>query len=243
MKPRVSTTIKPVISHLRRLLNHAKEIPRQLVTGMCVFSQLGLGFLSAAPAYAAATAPSSPSPATPAAEAAPKVTVNRTVPKVEPPRSGLEFSAQPSVEEIFRARIFQEPLVPIGGEPPASEDAALAAALRGYAKRANQDDFSSLTDFLAKYPKSPWRAALLTDLGLEYYNTAHYSLTMKAWSDAWLLAKDADDARSKAIADRTVGELACMYARLGRMKPAPHLQTLWPRATIRRASSGPTQFN
>src|SRR5262249_55154866 len=67
------------------------------------------------------------------------------------------------------------------------------------------------------YPKSPWRAALLTDLGLEYYNTAHYSLALEAWNRAWLLAKDATDQKGKAIGDRACGELACMYARLGRM--------------------------
>jgi hypothetical protein len=91
------------------------------------------------------------------------------------------------------------------------------AALLGYAKRSGPDDFSSLTGFLEKHPRSPWRAALLTDLGLEYYNTAHYSLALEAWEKAWPLAKDATDLKGKAIADRAAGELAYMYARLGRM--------------------------
>jgi YD repeat-containing protein len=152
-----------------------------------------------------------------AAENAGRVLPNRTVPKVQPPKTGLEFSANPTAQEIFRARVFEEPLVPIGGEPGVEENAALAAALLGYAKRSGPDDFSSLTGFLDKQPKSAWRAALLTDLGLEYYNTAHYSLALDAWAKAWGLAKDADDLRGKAIADRAVGELAYMYARLGRM--------------------------
>src|SRR5262245_30269164 len=98
------------------------------------------------------------------------VTPNRTLPKVEPPKETLEFSATPTVQEIFRARLFEEPLVPIGGEPSADENAALAIALLGYAKRNGPDDFSSLTGFLEMHPKSRWRAALLTDLGFEYYN-------------------------------------------------------------------------
>ena len=149
---------------------------------------------------------------------------NRTLPKVAPPKTGLEFSAKPTVQEIFRARIFEEPLVPIGGEPTADENAALAAALLGYAKRSGPDDFSSLTGFLEKHPQSPWRAALLTCLGLEYYNTAHYSLALDAWEKAWPLAKDATDGKGKAIADRAVGELAYIYARLGRMT---ELEALW----------------
>jgi RHS repeat-associated protein len=145
------------------------------------------------------------------------VAVNRTVPKVAPPKTALEFSASPTPAEICRARVFEEPLVPIGGEPTAAENAALAAALLGYARRSGPDDFSSLTGFLESHPASPWRAALLTDLGLEYYNTAHYSLALDAWKKAWAHARDAKDAKGKAIADRAAGELAYMYARLGRM--------------------------
>src|SRR5262249_27216780 len=105
-----------------------------------------------------------------------------------------------------------------GGEPSAEENAALAAALVGYAKRSGPDDFSSLTRFLEKHPKSPWRAALLTGLGLEYYYTAHYSKALESWEQAWKLAKGATDARGKAIGDRAAGELARMYARLGRVQ-------------------------
>ncbi len=94
-----------------------------------------------------------------------KVTVNRTVPKVTPPKSGLEFSAHPTTQEISRARVFEEPLMPIGGEPSAEENADLAGALLSYANRSGPDDFASLTGFLHKHPQSPWRAAVLTGLG------------------------------------------------------------------------------
>jgi hypothetical protein len=58
----------------------------------------------------------------------PQVTVNRTVPTVTAPPSEPQFSATPTVDEIFRARIFGEPLVPMG-EPSADENRALAQAL------------------------------------------------------------------------------------------------------------------
>jgi len=145
------------------------------------------------------------------------VKVNRSVPQVQPPKTTLEFSANPTSQEIFRARVFEEPLVPIGGEPSAQENGSLAAALQKYARRGSPDDFASLTGFLENHPESPWCAALLTDLGLEYYNTAHYSLALEAWEKAWPLAKDARDLKGKAIADRAVGELTSLYARLGRM--------------------------
>src|SRR5580765_5046069 len=60
----------------------------------------------------------------------------------------LALSSNPTTEELYRARVFDEPLVPVGGAPTAEENAALAAALVGYAQRSGPDDFSSLTRFL-----------------------------------------------------------------------------------------------
>jgi hypothetical protein len=42
---------------------------------------------------------------------------NRTVPAVAPPPKGMEFPANPTTQDIFRARVFEERLVPIGAEP------------------------------------------------------------------------------------------------------------------------------
>jgi hypothetical protein len=126
-------------------------------------------------------------------------------------------SENPSTEDFLRARVFEEPLVPIGGSPTVEENRQLAAALNSYARRKSADDFSSLTRFLERHPNSPWNAALLLDLGIDYYNTAHYSQVLEVWSRAWALSKNAAEARAKAIGDRAAGELAYMYSRLGRM--------------------------
>jgi RHS repeat-associated protein len=145
------------------------------------------------------------------------VHVNRTVPNVAPPMTVLEFSANPAEDEFFRARVFAEPLVPIGGRPTAAENADLAAALLSYAKRSGPDDFASLTTFLDQHPQSPWAASVLTGLGIEYYNTAHYSLALDAWTKVLPLGKGVRDARGKALCERAFAELAYLDARLGRM--------------------------
>jgi RHS repeat-associated protein len=145
------------------------------------------------------------------------------------------FSPNPTLQDIFLTPLFEEPLVPIGADPTPAETAALAAALEGYAKRSSPDDFSSLTGFLETYPDSHWNASLLTNLGLEYFNTGHYSKTLEVWSQAWQLAGAATDLKGKAVADRAVGELAYMYARLGRMT---ELDTLL-KSIEDRAFSGP----
>ena len=145
------------------------------------------------------------------------------------------FSPNPTPQDIFLARLFEEPLVPVGADPTPAETAALAAALQGYAKRSGPDDFSSLTGFLEIYPKSPWNVALLTNLGLEYYHTGHYSKTLEVWGQAWELGRAATDLKGKAIVDRAVGELAYMHARLGQMTELDALL----KSVEGRAFSGP----
>ena len=122
------------------------------------------------------------------------------------------FSSNPTPQDIFMTQLFEVPLVPIGADPTPEENAALAAALVGYSQRSGPDDFSHLTGFLEAYPESPWNAALLTDLGLEYYNTGHYSKVVETWTRAWQLARAATDLKGKALADYAVGELAYMHA-------------------------------
>jgi RHS repeat-associated protein len=129
----------------------------------------------------------------------------------------LAFPANPSAEDISRARVFDESLVPVGGVPGATENTALARALVEYSRRATVDDFSSLTEFLQRHPRSAWKAALLTCLGLEYYKAAYYSRSLEAWCEAWALGQNATNLQGKFLADRAVCELAGLYSRLGHM--------------------------
>src|SRR5262249_32074413 len=129
----------------------------------------------------------------------------------------MNLSANPNTQEIYQARLFEEPLAPIGADPTPAENTALAAALLGYSNRSGPDDFSSLTDFLDNHPGSPWSAALLTNLCRESFRRGHYSDALDAWSRAGEGGKAASSLKGKAVANRAVGELAYMYARLGRM--------------------------
>ncbi len=62
------------------------------------------------------------------------------------------FSHEPTPEDIFDAHLFEEPLVPVGGDPTPAENVALTKALTAYANRSGVDDFTSLTGFLERYP-------------------------------------------------------------------------------------------
>jgi RHS repeat-associated protein len=133
-------------------------------------------------------------------------------------QASLNFPVNPSVQDIFHARVFEEPFVPVGAEPTAAENAALADALVSYRTDFDPDDFSSLTSFLDEQPKSPWRLALLTNLGITYYRAGHYSKALRAWREAGELALPVTDPAQKPIADRALGELGYLLAQLGRMK-------------------------
>lgn len=118
--------------------------------------------------------------------------------------------------DIFRCRIFLEPLVPIGNKTTQIENAALMDALKQYSKRVDQDDDSGINNFIKQYPNSPWCSALLLNLGLEYRQTGWFLKALAAWERAWELSKCATEPKAKALADRIIGELAEFNARLGR---------------------------
>jgi len=147
----------------------------------------------------------------------------------------LVLPASPTAEDIFRARVFEEPLVPMGAEPTAQENADFAAALVSYAESDGPDDFSALTVFLDAHPGSPWAGGLLTNLGLVYYRRGHYSRALQAWSSACTVAMTITDPTQKPLADRAIGELAYMLAKLGRVS---ELDTLL-KAVADRGFCGP----
>lgn len=73
--------------------------------------------------------------------------------------------------DIFHltATQFEEPFLPTAPTSP-REDAALRQAIERYRARAVEDDFSAMTGYLAAFPQSGWRVAVLTNLGLLDYH-------------------------------------------------------------------------
>jgi len=146
----------------------------------------------------------------------PPVKVNKSVPAVRPPSAFPQFSASPTDQEIFQARVFDEPLVPMSGVTSATENRDLSESLLAYLKGGNPEDASAIWRFLRENRRTPWRASLLTNLGVVYRRTGYYSKALAAWQEAWALAKTENEPRAKATADRALGELVELNARLGR---------------------------
>ncbi len=146
----------------------------------------------------------------------PKVAANRSVPKVALPPDMPVFSERPTDPEFLRARVFAEPLVPVGSSTSPAENKALAKALLDYLSRGGGDTTEPIETFLKSHPATPWRAALLTDLGIVYRDTGYFSRALAAWEEAWALGKSAEAPNARAIADRALGELLALNSGLGR---------------------------
>src|ERR1041385_3433475 len=125
------------------------------------------------------------------------------------------FSRNPTTDEIIAARVFEEPLVPMWGDPTDAENKALALALVAFARRTSPDDFSALTSFLNSDREYHWHDSLLFCLGWEYYHTGYFSKAIQAWEEAWFWMQYEFTPEAWALADRTAGELAKMHARIG----------------------------
>ena len=141
--------------------------------------------------------------------------VNRTTPDVSPPPARPTFSTEPSTDEIVRARVFSEPLVPVGGAPSQAQNEALVRAINAHAAGERSDAVAPFVTFLGEYPNSPWRASVLANLGTHYLEAGAISRALQAWEQAWLAARDATDRDARAVADFAVGEWLDVTMELG----------------------------
>ena len=140
--------------------------------------------------------------------------------RVDDSTSSLEGKSQEisPLEEVRAQRVFEEPLVPVGGLADRDELTALSAALQTFAAQANHEDLSPLTEFLALYPESAFSPSLRTELGALSYRQGYFTRAIEFWEAAWqeLRGRQADSGEARELSYRTAGEIARMYARLGR---------------------------
>jgi RHS repeat-associated protein len=145
-----------------------------------------------------------------------KVVPNRQQPTVVAAPALPRFSSPPLASEIYHARVFDEPFVPLPGPSSVDEDRALARALTGHIRTGAPTDVSRFEAFARTYPGSRWTPSILLGIGTVYRRTGYFTRALESWERSWALLKGESDPKLRALADRAVGELAELNSRLGR---------------------------
>ena len=195
-------------------------LPLRVISGVVAVVQIFVGTPVRVCAQAVPPRPSAspthrqPSPS----EAAKGVRVNRTIPDHRAPSEFPRFSGEPTDAEISNARVFEEPLIPAGGQPAKAENVALSAALSAYLHRRSNDDAFAITQFLSAYPESRWRGSILLNLGIVYRLSGYFSKALESWNESWNTLKNETEPQARALADRALAELLELNGRVGRYR-------------------------
>lgn len=148
------------------------------------------------------------------------MTVNRTLPRVAPPRAAIAFTPSPTDQEIFQARVFTEPFVPTG-PTAAAENRALSDAIAAYATGPDTDDIRAFEAFARTHPSSAWRASVLANAGVVYRRTGRITKALDVFTEAWTLTAGSSTPGAAAVGQFAMGESLDMLATLGQA----HLMT------------------
>jgi RHS repeat-associated protein len=122
----------------------------------------------------------------------------------------------PTTDEIVRARVFGEPILPLGGDGSIEDNAALAKAITTWLKSGDPEATRPFEAFLSAYPASVWRASVLANLGTFYERHGYFTRAEQRLTEAWLIAKDATDQRGRAVAEQALSELLDLNMEFGR---------------------------
>jgi RHS repeat-associated protein len=146
-----------------------------------------------------------------------RITPNRTVPKVDPVPLTPVFSAIPTDQEIFRARVFSEPLVPVMATSAMENQALVDAVTRSHEDRSS--GVEPFEKFLSEFPSSAWRPSLLANLGRAYLRDGRPVKALQAWDAAWQATKNDTAPLNRAVADMALGDWLHLTTITGRVGP------------------------
>lgn len=116
--------------------------------------------------------------------------------------------------ELQRFGLFHEPLLRTC-DTSSEEDTALRVYIEKFSTDPSVNGIDHLHAFLASYPSSGWKLAILVNIALIYFHNGYFSLALVTLREAWRPALDASRPKAKPLADRAIGELIRMAARLG----------------------------
>lgn len=147
------------------------------------------------------------------------VEVNKTTPQVDPPPQYPTFSPIPTDEELTRARVFGEPLIPEAGETNPAENQALAQAIRTYLYGGDSEALEPLEGVVTSFPQSRWRVAVQANVGSWYRRKGYFTRAQRNLTEAWRLGKSSDTEGVRRLAEFAAGELMLIHMQFGQVDP------------------------
>jgi hypothetical protein len=166
------------------------------------------------------------------------VQVNKTVPNVSPPPQYPELSPIPTDEELFRARVFGEPLIPEEGRQNDAENQALGQAIATYLYGGDSEALEPLEGVVTSFPQSRWRVAVQANVGSWYKKKGYFTRAQRNLTEAWRLGKDSKTEGVRRLAEFAAGELMLLHAQFGQVDP---LEALTLEFAGRELSGGITE--
>jgi hypothetical protein len=76
-------------------------------------------------------------------------------------------------------------------------------------------EVAALQRFVERNPDSAWNASIYLNLGLTYYRSGYFSRALESYDAAWNAGSLSANKDVRSLADRAVGELALLHARIG----------------------------
>ena len=138
--------------------------------------------------------------------------------------SGILNPREKSSDEVFRydektatasSIFFPEVLVCRYQGAAEAERSAVENLVKNYSSLGTREGVKSIQDFAKQNPDCSWNPSLLLNAGMVAYRTGYFSVALSCYQEAWALGEDDTDGTCKLIADRAVGELASLRAKLG----------------------------
>ena len=121
-------------------------------------------------------------------------------------------------DQISHARLFAQPLVWVGTNPPSAEETYELYQAAGLDEaQAKHDVIRALEAFAQAHSDSAWAPSLEANLARYYRSQGRYSLALLSWEKAWQATKGSDDLHARMVADYTVAEWTQQLSSLGRV--------------------------
>ena len=125
----------------------------------------------------------------------------------------IRLGLNPSNKDITNARVFVEPIIPIGSlHTNPNENKDLGKALSVY---FNDENPKPLENFISQYPHSKWNASIKYNLAVKYFNERYLSKALTYFNQAYLASRNDKSQAGIHLANAAIANLMELEARLG----------------------------